>query len=217
MAMANNADWYCEECQAWGIAFSRNAQRWLSRAQMPPYHSNLLWFDESDPSVQIAELDNELAGPWSIKDATGRHDLTDCGFDVLFHAEWFIGQYESPSPVNVTVVDSEDGFARWLDVWGETPEDRQVFTPAFWSSPDVHFLYAEQNGEVLGGLACNESTHVYGVTNFFGPFDAVSACLSKVNSFGKPLVGYERGEALEHLVGLGFRTTGPLIVWIKTT
>ncbi len=89
----------------------------------------------------------------------------------------------------------------------------------------MRILAASDNAVVLAGVVLNRSGSVVGVSNLFtsaagraaaepgaiwGDVVAVAATLFP----GSPLVGYEKADDLGPAVDAGFRTVGPLRVWL---
>ena len=203
---------------------------WLSRGDTPPYYSKAMTLVPSPIGPQLAalrDLRSVLHGPWSVKDSFAALDLAPLGFEPLFDAEWV---WRDPSPPPKT----DPGDVSWqrlttnvdLDQWEEawrdngSPTDRRVFMPELLADPTVALFAAYRGDALVGGCAANISTDAVGFSNVFSADrDAdliVAGALAAVSRFapGLPIVGYERGDALERAKRLGFRAVGPVRVWL---
>ena len=227
LAMQNNMDWYAAQAQSWQLPYQRSAHQWWSLYPVPPFHSNLVIYDDS-PGPRIAEISAVLEGAWSIKDAKRQFDLQPLGFNVLFDAHWYArrpgiwpASAEFRREFKISEVHSAEMLTAWLHAWGETPAGATIFVRAILTNPNVHMLYAERHGNIVAGLCANASTsgasRVLGITNTFGSSEGIDACLAHVanNNASSGIVGYDRQQELSRLEPSGFFATGPLRVWHK--
>ena len=203
---------------------------WLSRDDAPPYYSNAMTLVPSPVGAQLAalrDLRSVLQGPWSVKDSFAALDLAPLGFEPLFDAEWV---WRDPSPpqkadrgdVSWRRVTTSTDLDQWEKAWRDngSPTDRRVFMPELLADPTVALFAAHRRDVLVGGCAGNISTDAVGLSNIFSADrDAeamVAGALAAVSRFapGLPIVGYERGDALERAKRLDFRAVGPLRIWI---
>jgi hypothetical protein len=182
----------------------------------------------SDRKIEAA-----LPDGFSIKDAYASVDLRGQGFRVLFEAEWVWLDPDHAStrhPANEKGentdwfnVNSEAELLEWEAAWAAagSPSETQVFPPALLKEKSLAFLGARREGEIVAGAAANRSEgNVVGFSNFFSPASGRESfraeAVARVAEFspGAPVVGYERGDDLEGMLALGFRSVGKLTVWI---
>src|SRR4029453_8386292 len=126
-------------------------------------------------------------------------------FEVPCAAEW-IHRPAAP-PTDGPTWDETADFGAW--------ETGHVFRPGLLSDPGVTFL----RGAEGGGIA-NVTGPVVGLSNLFAAGDPQRAWACAVRSVaarhpGLQMVGYERGDDLVAAHRAGFRSTGPLRIWMK--
>lgn len=225
----NSLHWYEAVFRAHRLSGGILDGLWVSRDHPPPYHSNAMTLEPSPVDAQVAairELRSELPGPWSIKDSFAALDLGPLGFEPLFDAEWIS---RDPSPMlrssvgddvwrQVTTIAELDP---WEAAWREngSPADRPVFVPALLADPTLALFGAYRGETLVAGCAANRSADAVGFSNFFvadGDDEPLAAGgTAAVGQFGHglPVVGYERGTALDRARRMGFEAVGPLRVW----
>ena len=210
-AIQNNMDWYQAQCHAHNIENVRTTSAWYSILPMPPLHSNLILTHAQDLPL-IEEVGAHLSSEWSIKDASGRLDLSPFGFDVLFNANWFAREpADCDAPAGISRVASDETFDQWVTAWGE---DTEVFRDNFWHQADVEFYHDEH---WQGGIAANVSHDAIGITNPWGTKASINDCIQNIAHTHPtlPIVGYDHMPDIEAMTQLGFRSTAPLAIWIK--
>src|SRR5947208_902068 len=95
VAAANNAAWCAAVCRTFGFATFVDSDAWTSRVRTPPtYPDAVTLVPELDVPGLLARVDG--SGGCSVKDSFASLDLTNAGFEVLFHAQWIV---RSPSAV----------------------------------------------------------------------------------------------------------------------
>jgi hypothetical protein len=225
----NSLHWYEAVFRAHGLSGRIADGLWLSHDDPPPYHSRAMTLERSPVDAQVAalrELRAELPAPWSIKDSFAALDLEPLGFEPLFDAQW-ISRDPSPLPRSsggdevwrrVTSLAERDP---WETAWRAhgSPADRPVFVSALLADPTVALFGAYRGDTLVAGCAANRSADAVGFSNFFvadGDDEQLGAGGSAaVGRFGHglPVVGYERGTALDRARRVGFEAVGPLRVW----
>jgi hypothetical protein len=228
---SNNVHWYEAIFRSHGLTGTTADGIWTSRDSAPPYYSNAVTVAPSGISVQVAnlkDLGETLRQPWSVKDSFSMLELAPLGFRPLFEAEW-IWRDAADAPIpgrgdsTWRRVTTADELERWEGAWREngSPTDSPVFVPDLLADPTIALFAAYRGGAIVAGCAANRSIDAVGFSNFFvagGDEDLLMAgAVSEVARFGAglPVVGYEAGEMLARSRGLGFRTVGPLRVWLN--
>lgn len=229
---ANNVDWYVAVVRPHGAEWALERGMWVCRGGVPPYYSNavtLLPGPLSEQIVTIRDLVATLERPFTVKDSYARLDLAPLGFEVLFDAEWVRRDpSQPPSQVDeigvewrtvTTAADLESWEAAWRD--GGSPAETRVFLPAMLGDPAVRFVAAHGAGRIVAGCALNRSREAVGFSNFFAA-DAddevlLAGAVSQATRLAPdlPVVGYEWGASLDRILRAGFRSVGPLRVWIR--
>ncbi len=203
---------------------------WISHDSPPPYYSNAVTLAPSGLAAQVAtlrDLQGALRPPWAVKDSFSVLELASLGFRPLFDAEWvWLDASDAPATVRndatwrpVTTPAELEG---WEGAWRESgsPADSRVFLPELLANPTIALFAAYRGDAIVAGCAGNRSVEAVGFSNFFvadGDEDlATASAVSEVARYGAglPVVGYEAGESLARTVRLGFRTVGPLRVWV---
>jgi hypothetical protein len=223
--------WYEAIFRVHGLASEIANGMWTSRGTAPPYYSNAVTLAASGKAAQMAtlqELGTAIARPWSVKDSFSILDLTPLGFRPLFDAEWIwrppLASSAGPGRPDVKWrrVQTPAELERWEGAWNEngSPADSRVFLPALLANEAIALFGAYRGQAVAAGCAANRSSQAVGFSNFFSSTDddsLLAGAVSEVHRFAPtlPVVGYERGEALARVKRLGFRTVGPLRVWIS--
>lgn len=228
---SNSAEWCDRVCRAHGVPGTFTPEIWFQPRIGPPYYSNAITLTRSGLAEQyaaIAQLKEALPQGFSVKDAFASLDLTKSGFHVLFDAEWV---WFEPSPVarpgnrssSWFQIETEHELIRWESAWAASgsPTVSRVFLPTLLIDASLAFFGAQRDDQIFAGCIANRSrAGVVGFSNFFAPdsrrdrFRSEAVALVANFAKGNPLVGYDRGAELEGLQALGFRSVGPLRVWI---
>jgi hypothetical protein len=239
-AVENNARWCDAVCNALGCDTTRMDGLWVNRSPGPPYYSNAVTLDPVDTATQSARvrsmLDWGLPRPWSIKDSFRRLALAPLGFGILFEAQW-IGRpadHRSRKPVDGDIawgpVTRDPDLVAWEAAWrgaNTAAADAGVarlFQPVLLDDPDIRFLAGMREGRIVAVAVANRSDDgsgpVVGISNIVltdGDLrtDGAGVIAAVQDAFPDlPMVGYERGDDLTTMMALGFRSMGPLRVWV---
>lgn len=227
---ANNVQWYQAIFGSHGLSGAIADGMWTSRDRPPPYYSNAVTVESGEVAAQAAtirDLGAALRAPWSVKDSFSVLDLISLGFRPLFEASWiWRDAADVPAPVGGDTVwwrvTTNAELERWDAAWREngSPTESPVFVPDLLANPAIALFAAYRRGAVVAGCAANRSIDAVGFSNLFvagGDDDnTIADAVSEIARFGAglPIVGYERGERLERVSRLGFRTVGRLRVWL---
>jgi hypothetical protein len=113
---------------------------------------------------------------------------------------------------------------RWEAAWAASgsPAASPVFLPTLLTDTSLAFFGAQRDGQIVAGCIANRSrAGVVGFSNFFAPdsgrdrYRGEAVALVANFAKGNPLVGYDRGAELQGLQASGFRSVGPLRVWVR--
>ena len=229
ICVMNSLHWYEAIFRAHRLACAIADGMWTSRDRPPPYYSNAVTLSPSEVEAQMAtlqDLGSALGRRWSVKDSFSVLDLSRLGFRPLFDAEWIWLDASAPvlarSDLVWRRVTTPAELERWEDVWREngSPAGSRVFLPELLANETIALFAAYDRDALVAGCAANRSADAVGFSNFFvadGDEDlATASAVSEVARFGAglPVVGYEAGERLASVGRLGFRTVGPLRVWV---
>ncbi len=230
-AAANNALWCEVVCRAHGRPGELSGSLWLNRAAVPPGYPNVVTLDRSpDPALEAirALRDAPLPAGWGVKDSFGVLPLHEAGFRTLFEAEWICRPPELGLPdrahpdLDWRRIESGEALLDWETAWGESRGGPRIFPPALVDRADIAIFGAFDGslepGNIVAGVIANRTGDVVGLSNLFGRGTEGGAIRAVSRAFpGLPLVGYESGDALAVSRALGFRSVGPLRVWVRTS
>ncbi|WP_240605124.1 hypothetical protein [Rhizobium changzhiense] len=226
---ANNADLYQAVFRAQGLPDQRTIAFWSSDVSAPPYYSNMTTLDPDATEEQLLEigrLTDRLGRRPGIKDGFSRLDLVNKGFHLLFSASWVWAEphrISARAPQDWARICDAAALDRWEHSWKESgsPTDAKVFTPALLSDPNVH-IYGRLAGDGFdAGCIVNRSPEAVGISNIFSLTGTPQAFRDAISlatiafSPDAPLVGYDRGAALDEMTKLGFRPVGQLRIWLS--
>jgi hypothetical protein len=237
LAVLNNVYWYRAMFQAHRLACAFDDLMWSSTASPPPFHSNLVVLS---PAVDMRRVREQLdtlertlsAAGFSMKDSFANLDLAACGYEVLLEAKWIwhepLNNRTTGKSGNWTTLASPDELVLWEDAWwGDAkntltgPMTRQ-FPASLLESPHHRFFAKLDGRTVVAGAIANRSPGAVGLSNTFclgAPvFDDWAGLMQCVDDHfpGVPMVGYERGGALDVAKASGFVPTGALRIWQRT-
>ncbi len=214
--MRANAAWCDTVCRVHRLAPVADGRLWSSPHRTPPLYPDAITLD---PTVNEVDVLTRIAdGPGaSVKDSFATLDLADQGYTVLFDATW-IAHPPDATPREVAgfeVVREKFPFAAWRRAWGG-PDD--VLPNGLRRAPGVTILGRADSASYTDGAILHRTTianvEVVSLSNAFGALaDVAAAAIARhPNSW---IVGYEHGEDLDALLGVGFEAIGPLRVWAR--
>ncbi|MET7749048.1 hypothetical protein [Micromonospora sp. NPDC005367] len=218
-AARNNAEWCDIVGAAHGLPGRTDADAWSVPRRSPRWYPDAVTLRSGVAAESL--LGRIDPGPGaSVKDSFADLDLRPYGFRVLFTADWIhraaADRATDPtgeSGSQLTLVGTPDELATWAAAHG----GGELFRPALLDDPRVTVLarYSD-DGTVTGGAVLNRSGAVTGVSNVFNVADDVSPIWAGLRAAtdGATLVGYEAGDDLAPALRVGFRTAGPLRVWV---
>lgn len=235
-AAHNNAHWCDTICRAHGVPGEFSEQLWFNRHQTPRFYPNAVTLAPTPQALAAhSRLYNRLAdalpAQGAVKDSFSTLDLTPWGFQPLFTAMWL---WRAPAPsqphspltnIQWATVQEPTKLALWEEAWNGQPTEAaappRIFLPTLLADPDLCFIAAYQNEQIVAGAIANRTGEVVGVSNVFYPAQDAPAywagCVAAiaVHYPTHPLVGYEQGDDLVMAQALGFTTLGPLQVWAR--
>jgi hypothetical protein len=229
-AARDNARWCDAVCRAHGLPGEFTADAWTSARRTPRYHPDAVTLSATVPVEHVLDRIDTASPGCSVKDSFACLDLTGAAFRVLLEAEWI--HRTGPGPdlapgsrldIRWTPVSDAADLPTWEAAWGAGQEEPGLFPPALLADGAVTFLGGRRAGRLVAGCVATSSQACVGVANLFtldgdldaawrGALGAVSRCFP-----GRPVVGYESGDALAAAVRHGFTPVGPLRVWLRDT
>jgi hypothetical protein len=237
-AARNNAVWCETICCVHGTPGEFHDALWLNRHPVPRFYPNVVTLSTQDcKAAQLANIQALVAaglpGSWGVKDSFFSLDLVALGFQPLFEATWLWRAPFQPLPnraasgLHWTWVQSAPELAKWEIAWSGSPENNpstqqpRLFLPALLANPEIVFIAAYQDQELVAGAIANHTDDVVGLSNVFVPPDdpvafwASCVTMAQESFPGVPMVGYEHGPELAIAQEIGFEILQPLKVWTR--
>ncbi|MHA6629381.1 hypothetical protein ACU61A_28425 [Pseudonocardia sichuanensis] len=218
-AVRNNAEWCDLMCRTHGSGGTFTDRAWTSPHRTPPrYPDAVTLLPEAEPADVLAGIDTTRG--CSIKDSFARLDLSGAGFVPIVEAEWIARRSGEPPrtpPTPWAAVSTARELTGWAAAWNGGVTD--LFRPQLLAHPAVRVLAAYRKGEIVAGAVVKSSGAVAGVSNLFAVDGNLEEAWAGVLSAlpRHHVVGYETGPALAAARRLGFTSTGPLRVWLRTS
>jgi hypothetical protein len=211
--------WYGDLCALHGVGAMLADGLWSTLTAPPPLHSDAVVVE---PGVTADAILDRLDGRThcGVKDSFATMDLSAGGMDVLFSATW-MHREAGPSPEHSAPLGwAAVTTAAQLDEWTGLHDTRDVLLPPLLQQPHFRFLAKYVDDRIVAGAVARLGSGIVDVSNVYAvPGQQLDwAELAEVVGAafpGRPLVGYERGDALRAAVAGGFVATGDLKVWVR--
>jgi hypothetical protein len=226
----NNAEFCDRICRSHGVPGRFERPLWIQERKGPAFYPNLVTLTRDDGAEQTAQIAALRARnpDIAVKDSFGTLDLADIGMRRLFDAEWIWMTAESSTevagqPERWDKIDDAADLTHWQAAWrgNQPPLARPVFLPDLLDDPAIHILAAWRDAAIVAGCVLNrDRSDMVGVSNVFAIEDGrdrlTAAAVGRAIAFaaGSMLVGYESGDDLARMLACGFRSAGPLRVWV---
>lgn len=236
-AARNNAVWCETVCRVHSTPGEFHDTLWLNRHPVPRFYPNVVTLSQDGTAAQLAHIQALVAiglpGRWGVKDSFCSLDLAALGFQSLFEATWLWRAPFQPLPnraassLHWTWVQSTPELAKWETAWSGSPANNsstpqpRLFLPALLANPEIIFIVAYQDQELVAGAIGHHTDDVVGLSNVFVPPDDPVAfwagCVAMAQRCfpGVPMVGYEHGPKLATAQEIGFGILQPLKVWTR--
>lgn len=228
-AALNNAAWCDVICGTHGAAGDFRETAWLASGPVPSYYPNMVTLTADAIEDELNFVDEIVASIGAehsvgVKDSFARLDLSSRRFAPIIEAQWYALSTPptSTSSTCIELVSDDEALIEWERAWSATsPNKDRIFKRELLEVHDVSFLAAREGGQIVAGVIANRAADAVGISNVFvQPRLArafLTAALSTLNArFGDlPVIGYSGGTELEFMLGLGFKSVGPLKVWVR--
>jgi hypothetical protein len=191
---------------------------WSALDTPPPLHSDVVVVEPGASADRVlARLDGRVRR--GVKDSFANMDLSGEGMDLLFAATWVHRKsQQSPPrtrPPGWTAVTSAGELAEWTG----HHDTGDVLLPPLLHRAHFRILAKRADGRIVAGAVARLGSGTVDVSNVYTVpgqhldwaelADVVDASFP-----GRPLVGYERGDALSAALDGGFDPVGQLRVWV---
>ncbi|WP_157437233.1 hypothetical protein [Actinoplanes subtropicus] len=215
-AVDASVGWYEDLCALHGVGSTLADGLWSALDRPPPLHSDALVVE---PEVTAGRVLACLSGRehCGVKDSFATMDLSGDGMELLFPATWIHREPASQrAPAGWVTVTGADELADWTAHHDTT----DVLLPPLLRRAHFRILARHADGRLVAGAVARLGSGAVDVSNVWSApghrvdwagLAGVIACYFP----GRPLVGYERGEALEAALAGGFTPLGDLRVWVR--
>jgi hypothetical protein len=230
ICVRNNVEFCDLICRSHAVPGEFQHSLWVQARKGPAFYPNVITLTRDHIPEQTARIsDLRAASPGiAVKDSFRMLDLSAIGMRRMFDAEW-IWMNPEPSrriaaqPERLGKVESitelEHGQAAWRG--NDPPLASPVFLPALLDDPSITILAAWHGAAIVAGCILNrDSFNVVGLSNLFaagaGRDRHFAAAIDQAIAFarGAMLVGYDSGQDLTIMHACGFRSAGPLCIWV---
>jgi hypothetical protein len=192
---------------------------WSALDRPPPLHSDAVVVEPAVTADQVLlRLDGrEHCG---VKDSFTTMELSGEGMDLLFSATWIHragGQRpERAAPTGWAAVTTASGLAEWTGLH----DTGEVLLPPLLRRGHFRILARRDDDRIVAGAVARLGSGVVDVSNVYAvPGQSVdwAELADVIGAYfpGRPLVGYERGDALAAALDGGFAPVGDLRVWAR--
>lgn len=210
--------WYEDVCATHGIGSLLVDGLWSSLEPAPPLHSDAVVVEPAVGADQVVERlrEREHGG---VKDSFATLNLSGHGYDGLFRATWLhrratgsTGAQPAGWSVVSTVVE--------LVEWNASHDTTGVLLPALLRRGHLKVLAKRAGGRLVAGAVARLGSGVVELSNVWASprqelnWDELVVVVSRLFP-GRPVTGYERGDALRRAVDAGFDPVGELRVWVR--
>jgi hypothetical protein len=230
ICIRNNAEFCDRICRSHGVPGVFERSLWMQDQPGPAFYPNVITLTRDDVPEQTARISalRDRNPGIAVKDSFGTLDLAAIGMRRLFDAEWL---WMEPQPARRTVeqperwrsIETAEDLAQWQAAWrgNAAPLPSPVFLPNLLDDPSIAILAAWNGDAIIAGCILNrDSFGIVGLSNLF----AAEADRNRIfapaidhaveHAHGSMLVGYESGDDLARMHACGFRSAGPLCVWV---
>jgi hypothetical protein len=230
ICVRNNAEFCDRICRSHAVPGVFERSLWIQKERGPAFYPNVITLTRNSILEQTARISalHALRPDIGIKDSFRMLDLSTIGMRRLFDAEWV---WMDPEPSRRIVkqperwgkVESVTNLEHWQAAWRENDPvlTSPVFLPTLLDDPSIIILAAWHGTSIVAGCILHrDSFNVAGLSNLFANEASRDRCLAAAVdqaiefTEGSMLVGYDRGEDLMRMHACGFRSAGPLCVWV---
>lgn len=217
-AVDASVGWYDDLCALHGVGSVLTDGLWSALDTPPPLHSDAVVVEPAVTADQVlARLDGRAH--CGAKDSFATMDLSGAGLNLLFSATWIYRDSVRPErgvPAGWTPVTN----ANELNAWTGNHDTGDVLLPPLLHRAHFRILAKHVDDRIVAGSVARLGSGIVDLSNVYavGGYPLDWAELAEVIGGyfpGRPLVGYERGDALAAARAGGFVPTGDLRVWLR--
>ena len=216
-AVDASVGWYEDLTALHGVGSMLADGLWSALGAPPPLHSDAVVVEPAVTADQVrTRIDGRVHA--GVKDSFATMDLSGDGMSLLFSATWLYreGGPGRSAPSGWTAVTSPEELAEWTG----RHDTRDVLLPPLLQRAHFRIMAKYVDGEIAAGAIARLGSGIVDVSNVYAvPGHRVdwAELAEAVGGYfpDRPLVGYERGDALDAALDGGFLPTGDLRVWVR--
>jgi len=181
----------------------------------PPLHSDAVVVEPQVTAESVlARLDGRPHG--GVKDSFATMDLSGEGMDLLFAATWIHREPARRPAAGWTAVTGVGELAEWT----AQHDTAEVLLPPLLDRAHFRILAKRVDGRIVAGAVARLGSGIVDVSNAYAVPGHDLDWAELAGAIGghfpdRPLVGYERGDALAAARDGGFVPVGDLRVWVR--
>ena len=217
--MDASVGWYEDLTALHGVGSMLADGLWSALDAPPPLHSDAVVVEPAVTADQVlTRLDGRVHA--GVKDSFATLDLSGEGMSLLFSATWLYregGQAQDGGASSQwTAVTSPEQLAEWTG----RHDTRDVLLPPLLQRAHFRIMAKHVDGDIVAGAVARLGSGIVDVSNVYAvPGHRVdwAELAEAIGGYfpGRPLVGYERGDALDAALDGGFVPTGELRGWVR--
>jgi hypothetical protein len=218
-AVDASVGWYDDLCALHGVGSMLVDGLWSALETPPPLHSDAVVVEpEVTADRVLARLDGR--DRCGVKDSFATMDLSGDGMRLLFAATWMHHdggrQRKRRTPPGWVAVTGADELAEWTG----KHDTAEVLLPPLLRRAHFRILARYADDRLVAGAVARlgsgtvDVSNVYTVPGHSLDWAELAEAVAAVFP-GRPLVGYERGDALAGALAGGFVPLGELRVWVR--
>lgn len=217
-AVDASVGWYEDLCALHGVGAILVDGVWSALDTPPPLHSDAVVVE---PEVTADRVLARLASRThcGVKDSFATMDLSGEGMDLLFSATWMYHEgrrRQGTTPAGWATVTTAAELAEWTG----QHDTGDVLLPPLLRRAHFRILARYVHGRIVAGAVARLGSGIVDVSNVYAvPGHSMNwvELAEVIGAYfpGRPLVGYERGDALGAALEGGFAPVGELRVWVR--
>jgi hypothetical protein len=218
VAVDASVGWYEDILALHGVGSILVDGLWSALDKPPPLHSDAVVVE---PEVTADRVLARLGGRThcGVKDSFARLDLAASDMHLLFSATW-VYREAAPRPDRVARGWATVTGVRELAAWNDRHDTAEVLVPPLLQRAHFRVLARYADDRIVAGAVARlgsgavDVSNVYAVSGHAVDWSELAAVVAAYFP-GRPLVGYERGDALAAALDGGFQPVGDLRVWVR--
>jgi hypothetical protein len=218
-AVDASVGWSEDLCALHAVPTTLDCGVWRCLGRPPPLHSDIVVVEPEVSTEQVTELVGDRV-PYGFKDSFATVDLSAAGFMILFSASWIhLEARAAPESATSTGWDTIVD-ARQLSAWNSLHGTTAVLLPALLQRGHFRVLAQYAGQRLVAGAVARLAGSAVDVSNVFSvpghhvDWPSLATAIQAIFP-SRPIVGYERGAALDAAREPGFVGVGELRGWVR--